>query len=44
MKKKDKELSERHIQQLIRRMTMEKIKPSGKVYKRKKNGVIREDN
>ena len=37
--KKDNELSERHIYQIQRRMMMQRIKPSGKVYSRKKKNT-----
>lgn len=30
-------LSERHVAQIIRRKMIQKVKPSGKVYDRKKN-------
>lgn len=38
MKKKNKtnELSERHIAQIVRRKMIQKLKPSGKIYSRKK--------
>lgn len=35
-KKKSNELSERHIAQIIRRNMTQKVKPSGKLYDRKK--------
>jgi hypothetical protein len=34
--KNSSELSERHIAQIIRRNMIQKVKPSGKTYKRKK--------
>ena len=34
--KPQSELSERHIAQIIRRNMIQKVKPSGKTYKRKK--------
>ena len=40
MKKKknnSNELSERHIAQIVRRKMIQKMKPSGKIYKRNKN-------
>lgn len=33
-------MSQRHIAQIIRRMTIQKVKPSGKVYKRTKSKKI----
>jgi hypothetical protein len=33
-------MSKRHIAQIIRRMTIQRVKPSGKVYKRTNNKKI----
>lgn len=35
----NKGLSERHVAQIIRRKMIQKIKPSGKIYKRSKNKI-----
>lgn len=36
MEKKNEGLSERHIAQIVRRKMIQKVKPSGKIYSRKK--------
>lgn len=36
MKKESKDISDRHISQIVRRKMLQKVKPCGKIYNRQK--------